>query len=64
MDIGKLYSVKALLDSGAIGSFTDQDFVCSKGLNIWMILYPISVFNMDSSPNEAGEISKVVDILL
>jgi len=33
MDTNELHSVKALLDSGATGSFIDQDFVRSKGMN-------------------------------
>jgi len=64
MDMSKLCSVKALLDSRAMESFIDQDFICSKGLNAWTILCPIPVFNVDGSPNKAGKISKVVDILL
>ena len=64
IDMSKLYSIKALLDRRAIESFIDQDFVCSKGLNTWTISCPIPVFNVNSSPNKAGKISKVVDILL
>jgi len=32
-DTSELHSVKALLDSGATGSFIDQDFVRSKEIN-------------------------------
>ena len=64
MDTSKLHSVKTLLDSRAMESFIDQDFIYSKGLNTWTILCPILVFNIDSFPNEAGKISEVVDILL
>ena len=32
-DTSKLYSVKALLDCRATGSFINRDFVCSKGMN-------------------------------
>jgi len=32
-DTSELYSVKALLDCGATGSFIDRDFVHSKGMN-------------------------------
>jgi len=63
-DTSELHSVEALLDSRAMGSFIDRDFVCFKGLNTWTISCPIPVFNVDSSPNKAGEISEVVDILL
>jgi len=64
MDTSELHSVKALLDSGATGSFIDRDFICSKGINTWTLSCNIPVFNVDGSPNEAGQISEVIDILL
>jgi len=63
-DTSELYSVKALLDSGATGSFIDRDFICSKGINTQTLSCNILVFNVDGSPNEAGQISEVVDVLL
>jgi len=63
-DTKELHSVKALLDSGATGSFIDRDFVCLKGINTWTLSRNILVFNVDSSPNEARQISEVVDVLL
>jgi len=60
----ELHSVKALLDSRATGSFIDRDFVCSKEINTRTLLRNILVFNVDGSPNEAGQISKVIDVLL
>jgi len=63
-DTSKLYSVKILLDCGATGSFINRDFVCSKGMNTQTLLCNIPVFNVDGSPNEAGQISKVMDIVL
>jgi len=64
MDTSKLHSVKALLDSGATGSFIDRDFVCSKGMNNWTLSRNIPVFNIDGSPNEAGQISEVMNVVL
>ena len=64
MDTSELYSVKVLLDSRTTGSFIDRDFVHSKGINTWTLSHNILVFNIDGSPNEAGQISEVVDILL
>ena len=64
MDTSKLYSVKALLDSRATGSFINRDFIHSKGINTQTFLCNILVFNVDGSPNEAGQISEVIDILL
>jgi len=60
----EVYSVKALLDSGATGNFIDQDFVCMKGISTQSISCPILVYNMDGSPNEASQISEVVDVVL
>jgi len=53
-----------LLDSGATGNFIDKDFVHTKGISTWSISHPILVFNMDGSPNKAGQISKVADVVL
>jgi len=64
MDTSELHSIKALLDSKATRSFIDRDFICSKGINTWTLSHNIPVFNVDSSPNKAGQISKVIDILL
>ena len=64
MDMSELYSVEALLDYGATGSLIDRDFVCLKGMNTQTLSHNILVFNVDGSPNEAGQISKVVDVVL
>jgi len=63
-DTSEIHSVKALLDSGATGNFIDKDFVCTKGISTRSISRPIPVFNVDGSPNEAGQISEVVDVVL
>jgi len=63
-DTSKVHSVKALLDSRAMGNFIDRDFVRTKGINTWSISHPIPVYNVDGFPNEAGQISEVVDIVL
>jgi len=63
-DTSELHSVKALLDSGATGSFIDRDFVQLEGINTQTLSYNIPVFNVDGSPNEAGQISEVIDVLL
>jgi len=64
MDTSKLHSIKALLDSRATGSFIDRDFIRSKGINTWTLSRNMLVFNVDSSSNKAGQISKVIDVLL
>jgi len=63
-DTSEVHSVKALLDSRATGNFIDRDFIRTKGINTRSISCPIPVYNVDSSPNEAGQISEVVDIVL
>ena len=63
-DTSKVYSVKVLLDSRAMDNFIDKDFVHTKGMSTWSISRPILVYNIDSSPNETGQISKVVNIVL
>jgi len=63
-DTSELHSVKALLDCGATRSFIDRDFVCSKGMNTQTLSWNISVFNVDGSPNEAGQITEVIDVVL
>jgi len=63
-DTSKLYSVEALLDSGVTGSLIDRDFVRSKGMNTRTLSHNIPVFNVNGSPNEAGQISEVVDVVL
>ena len=63
-DTSKVYSIWALLDCRATGSFIDRNFVCSKRINAWSISCPIPVFNVDRSSNKVGQIMKVVDITL
>jgi len=63
-DTSEVHSVKALLDSRAMGSFIDKDFVHMKGITTRSISRPIPVYNVDGSPNKAGQICKVVDVVL
>jgi len=63
-DMSELHSVKAFLDYKATRSLINRDFVRSRGMNTQTLSRNIPVFNVDSSPNEAGQISKVVDIVL
>jgi len=64
MDTSKLHSVEALLDCEATGSLINRDFVRSKEMNTWTLSHNIPVFNVDGFPNKAGQISKVVDVVL
>ena len=64
MDTSELHSVKALLDCRATRSLIDRDFVRLKGMNTQTLSHNIPVFNVNSSPNETGQISEIVDIVL
>ena len=64
MDTSELHSVKALLNCGATGSLIDRDFIRSKGMNTQTLSHNIPIFNVDSFPNKAGQISEVMDIVL
>ena len=63
-DMSELHSVKAFLDCRATGSLINRDFVHLRGMNTQTLSCNILVFNVDSSPNKAGQISKVVDVVL
>ena len=63
-DTSKVHSNKTLLDYRATGSFIDRDFVHDKGINTHSISHPISMFNVDGTPNKARQISKVIDVML
>jgi hypothetical protein len=56
--------VKALLDCGATGLFLDTDYVCKNAIPTRLLSRPIPVFNVDGTPNEAGEIREVVTVVL
>ena len=58
------YSVKALLDYGMMGSFIDKNFIQTRQINTQSLFCSILVFNIDRSPNETDQISKVVDVIL
>jgi hypothetical protein len=63
-DTGEVHSTKAFLDCGAMGMFANSDFVKRKCLTTRMLSCPIPVYNVDGSPNEAGSIKEVVDVVL
>jgi len=63
-DTSELHSIEALLDCGATESLIDRDFVRSKGINTRTLSHNIPVFNVDGFPNEAGQISKVIEVVL
>src|ERR1700723_2684943 len=56
--------LQALVDCGATGMFIDQKFVEINDIPTCELSDPIPVFNVDGTPNEAGMICEVVDIVL
>src|SRR6266571_8633266 len=57
-------STEAMVDTGATGDFIDQDFVDRAKLPTCKLSQPIPVYNVDGTPNEAGSIDKVVDVVM
>jgi hypothetical protein len=56
--------IRALVDCGATGIFIDREYVKSNQLPTKKLSRPISVFNVDSSPNEGGSITEVVELVI
>ena len=56
--------IKALVDSGATGTFIDKEYVISNSIPTRKLISPILVFNVDGSPNEAGSITEVAELRL
>ena len=63
-DTSAIHTTKALLDCGATDLFVNPDFVARNHLTTKTLSRPIPVYNVDGSPNEAGDILEVVDVLL
>jgi Retroviral aspartyl protease len=57
-------TITALLDSGASGMFIDTDCVKEHKLNTRRLSHPIPVNNINRTPNEAGTIKEIVDVIL
>src|SRR6187551_2358781 len=53
-----------LLDSGAGGTFIDQNFVRHLKLETKPLEKPLKVFNVDGTPNKKGTINRYVEINL
>jgi hypothetical protein len=57
-------SVKALVDCTVTGDFIDLEYIISHNLLVQWLSQPIPVFNMDSTMNQAGSISSIVDMVV
>src|SRR5271168_1225653 len=63
-DTAEIKSVNALVDCGATGEFIDRHYAKSSRFNLLKLSTPIPVFNIDGTPNEAGFVTEVVDLIL
>jgi hypothetical protein len=63
-DTEEVKSLTTLLDCGASGLFIDTDYVKEQQLNTRKLSCPIPVNNVKGTPNEAGPIEEIVDVIL
>ena len=63
-DTAEVRSVNSLVDSGATGNVIDREYVCSHRLTTRQLSKPVPVFSVDGTPNKAGSITEVVDLVL
>src|SRR5277367_2155090 len=63
-DTAEVKSVNVLVDCGATGEFIDRHYAKSCGLRLLKLSKPIPVYNVDGTPNEAGFVTEVVDLIL
>src|SRR6266702_1322108 len=57
-------STEAMVDTGTTRDFIDQDFVTHAKLLTCKLSQPIPVYNVDGTPNKAGSIHEVVDVIM
>src|SRR5882724_2587554 len=57
-------SIKAFIDSGATGLFIDIDYMRSKNLKTRHLPRAIPVYNVDRTPNKAGHITEVINLIV
>ena len=63
-DTAEVKSVNSLVDSGATGELIDRDYAKGCQFRFLKLSRPIPVFNVDGTPNEAGAVTEVVDLIL
>ncbi|KAF8222683.1 hypothetical protein L208DRAFT_1320950, partial [Tricholoma matsutake] len=54
----------ALLDCRATGLFMDTDYVKEQKLTTQRLSCPIPMNNMDGTPNKAGPIEEIMEVIL
>ena len=55
---------QALIDCGAEGCCLDTEWVCANNIPTHPLTHPILVFNVDGTPNLAGSIMHIADMIL
>ncbi|KAG5718734.1 hypothetical protein E4T56_gene2735 [Termitomyces sp. T112] len=63
-DTQQTHRVIALLNSRATGLFLDLEFIKHYGLTTQPLPKPIPVYNIDRTPNKAGTINSVINLVL
>jgi len=56
----KIVETKALIDSGARGTFIDQNFAQAQKFPLQKLEHPITVFNVNGTTNKQGTITHFV----
>src|SRR5882672_62645 len=56
--------INTIIDSGATGQFIDINYVRSKNLHTQCLPQAIPVQNVDGTLNDAGYITKVIDLMV
>ena len=63
-DTAEVKSINSLVDFGATGNFINQEYVHSHRLTTRQLSKPVPVFNVDGTPNNAGSITEVINLIL
>jgi len=61
LDMHEGVTVKALLDSGAMGMFMDRDFAEEQGFKLVKLDKPVEVKNVDGTNNNGGRIEYEIE---
>jgi hypothetical protein len=64
MDTMEEAATESMVNTGMNRDFINQDFVNRMGLPTCKLVQPIPVYNVDGTPNEAGSINEVVDMVM
>ena len=63
-DTGVEFRTHALVDSVATGSFIVHEFIVKNQIDTRRLSHPVLVLNVDGTPNRAGQVVEVVDLIL